>query len=158
MCMSAGAAYGQLGMGEDAAAAAYGKPMGSSTSPSTKIKTVHYRTETYTITAGFKDGKGVYFVYKKLSGASWTDPEIKSVLDGHRMGHNDWGWNKDIITGQSGPAVHEGGVAHISAVQQWHVFTHGDCSASYYPEKKLLLIWDASSGVDTGKIIDDDMM
>jgi hypothetical protein len=151
--ISAGASYGQLGKSEDTATVAYGKPLRSATPLGSTIKSVTYRTGTYNIVAGFKDGAAIYLIYKKKTGAAWTDEEIKSVLDTHDLGHKNWKWSKNLITGHHGPAVHKGPSKNIDEAQHWHIFAHDQYAAEYYPEKALLLIWDASAGIDAATIL-----
>jgi len=147
------ASHAQLGQTEEATATVYGKPLSQRSALGTNLKNLNYRNGSYNIIVGFKDGKAVYVTYKKNTGASWTDDEIKSILDGHRLGNEKWHWTRNIITGHHGPAIHNGPSKHINDAQHWHIFAHDDYAAEYYPEKTLLLIWDASSGVDAASIL-----
>jgi len=150
-------ARAQLGQTEEATTAAYGKPLTSKVPMGSTTKAITFRTDAYDIIAGIKEGKTVYLICKKRTGSSWSDAEIKSLLESQRLGNDKWHWSKDIITGRHGPAVHQGNAKHINEAEHWHIFAHDDYAAEYYPEKTLLLIWDASSGADSESILHDNM-
>ena len=152
------ASHAQLGQTEAATTATFGQPLATKKAFGSNTKVVTYRTDAYEIIAGLNDVKTIYLVYKKRTGSSWSDDEIKSVLEAHRLGNERWHWTKDIITGHHGPAVHRGDARHIDNVQKWHIFAHDDYTAEYYPEKNLLLIWDASGGIDSASILDQNML
>ncbi len=140
-------ARAQLDQSQLATDAFLGKPVSSRAFPTDNVNIVNYRGQTYDVTAGFKNDVAAYLIYKKRTGGNWTDEEIKEVLAAHLLGNEKWRWHKDIITGRHGPAVHQGPTNHITEPEVWHIFAHKQYTASYYPEKAALLIWDSEKGV-----------
>jgi hypothetical protein len=146
-------ARAQLDQPQAATDAFLGKPLSSPRSSANGLTTANYRNSTYDVSAGFKNDAAVYFTYKKRTGGAWSDTEIHAVLDLHRLGHAEGKWDKNIITGRHGPAVHRGGAAHINEAQHWHIFARDQYAAEYYPEKATLIIWDTAGGIDPGAIL-----
>ncbi len=146
-------AWAQLGQPQSATDTFLGRPLASHVEASTNTTVVRYRNAAYEVTAGFKNNGAAYFIYKKSTGGSWQDAEIQAVLDAHRLGHSEWKWDKNIITGRHGPAVHRGAPSHINEAQHWHIFAHDQYAAEYYPEKGVLIVWDTAQGVEPAAIL-----
>ncbi len=138
-------AHAQLDQPQASTDALLGKPISTHPYPADNLVVANYRTQNYDVTAGFKNGVTSYLVYKKKIGGTWTDDEIANVLNGHTIGHDNWHWNKDIITGRHGPAVHKGASKNINEPEVWHIFAHKQYTASYFPEKGSLVIWDTAN-------------
>lgn len=136
------AAHAQLGQSEDATSKTYGKPFGVPRSAGS-YKIVAYRTSAYDITAGFKEGKAVWFIYKKKSGADWTEPDGASALADHVFGENKE-WYR----------MAPGGKAKFA----WHLYGHESYLAELHPEQKALVIWDSSGGVDSASILSEHLL
>ena len=137
------AAQAELDQPQAATDALFGKPLSSHLVAADNLTVSNYRNQNYDITAGFKNNVTAYLVYRKKTGGNWTDDEIRGLLATHVLGHDNWHWNKDIITGRRGPAVHRGAPKNINAPEVWHIFAHKEYVAAYYPEKATLIIWDS---------------
>ncbi|HWB58230.1 MAG TPA: hypothetical protein VG733_02010 [Chthoniobacteraceae bacterium] len=151
VCMAAGSAFGQLGKAEDTTSATFGKPVGSPHN-SGNIKVVNYRTSTYEITAGFKDGKTVYLIYKKSSGADWSVADVMSVLNANNPAGNGF-WQKTGGNTKEQFHPYSGATTQMNGVQSYQLYSNKSIMGEYHPEAKAVVVWDSAAGVDGASLV-----
>ena len=153
LLLGAGVAHAQLDQTEDAVNAAFGKPFGA---PHTAgaIKIATYRTTANEITVGFKDGKAIYLIYRKSSGAEWAPAEVTALLSSNVPGGNGHEyWEKTTGTVRAQYHIDGTSTAHMGNVQSWQLYKNKNLQAEFHPELKVVVIWDSAGGLDGAAIL-----